>query len=162
MKTLIADPNGSFKKALMVEYYIKATKKVETSNILLEEEENPEDMDFDALEKEIIKTTEKAPGTILTIFCYRIITLAVIKVILTEGERELPIELSKAIEQSERQFVGGTVLERHEIFKIYNWDLIKIQKFPEGIKGIQTISETIFPFIPGKTVLIKRDKLVLS
>ena len=142
-------------KVLFLYYEFKSAKQGQIV-FELEKDKLIKDYDFDAYEQEInnrLENDEKNPlpfgiSPEVTIYALRIQEHVMASgVIQKEGEKDNQVTLSAMIADSPAIYLGGKILERHEILKAFNNDLRILAKFPAATKGIITcIPGHIFPY----------------
>lgn len=166
MKKITFNPNGITATQLLVIYHDLATEQNGKMLFPTEEGVDLEKLDYDSIEKEINKSISNDLTNAFSIGITheaRIVGVKIQTWVTANGVDELnnPITLQAMLQDSETIYIGGKVLERHEMLSAFNGRMDILQQYPPNVKGVKTIVPgKIFPFIEGKNHHIARKEKV--
>jgi hypothetical protein len=166
MKKITFNSNGITANQILVMYHNIATGQNGKMLFSTEEGVDLEKLDYDSIEQKInesISNDQTQPFSFGTKNNARIIGVKVQIWVTANGFDEFnnPIILQAMIQDSEIIYVGGRVLERHEMLSAFNGRLDLLQQYPKDVKGIITVvPDKIFPFIEGKNQNIGRKQKI--
>lgn len=161
------NPDGTVGKAINVKFYNHITKSIGNETFKVDVDINPLILDFKIYEKKIVENIMAQNKVMsltrtdldVTIFSFEVVTVAVAHGTVN-GE---VIIFAEPFANSPTYYVGGRLMERHEVLSHLKGDLTKLKSLPEGYKGITNcVPSAIFPFNEKENIFIERSKLVLT
>ncbi len=161
MEKLILNPEPPIHYQIEFGFFEKISKTFLNMAFKVSKGINLLETNFDLVEKEITANLfRQGKEVVPVVFSAKIQICAAIQGNFIEEKGTIPVDHKIILREEAKHYVGGKILERHEVLKILNNDIKKLGEFSGNAKGF-LVENQVLPFHDGTLYIERKQKSLL-